>query len=255
MISVCLATYNGASFLKQQINSILSQLSDTDELIISDDGSKDETIQLIRNFQDKRIKLLHNCTKQDCKKKVDINYKRKRCISNFENALRNAKGDIVFLSDQDDIWYNGKVEKALNTLNTYDLIVSDCKIIDEENNVLLESRFKERNPRLGFFNSLYKNPYLGCCMAFRSSVLKKALPFPSYIPMHDIWLGMVAQAYFHPVLLDKTLVGYRRHSNNINNRKSNYSTNQKQKQNLYPFWKQITFRLNIIRGLVQILFR
>ena len=89
MISVCIATYNGEKFIKQQIDSILVQLFDGDELLISDDNSTDRTVEIIKQIADSRIKLFFN--------------KEKGYTSNFENVLKQVSGDIVFLSDQDEI--------------------------------------------------------------------------------------------------------------------------------------------------------
>ncbi len=254
MISVCMTTYNGQEFIMKQLTSILSQLSENDEVIISDDGSVDNTLQIIQNINDSRIILLRH--KSALKgKKNDINFKRRKCILNFENALSKAKGDIIILSDQDDIWYNNRVLRAKESLRENYLMICDCSIIDENDVVLTESRFKERNPRLGLFNILYKNPFLGCCMAFRREVLEKALPFPQNIPMHDIWLGAVAQMYFKPILVHEILVGYRRHTNNINNQKTNYSEVQKQKHALYPIHQKIAFRFNTLSSLIKIALR
>lgn len=89
MISVCMATYNGTKYIQEQINSILSQFGENDELVISDDGSKDDTCSIISSYQDSLIKLLFNKGKHGF-------------IGNFENALSQCKGDYIFLSDQDD---------------------------------------------------------------------------------------------------------------------------------------------------------
>ncbi|MCG2791916.1 MAG: glycosyltransferase, partial [Weeksellaceae bacterium] len=107
MISVCLATYNGEKYLEAQIKSILKQLSVDDELIISDDRSTDNTISVINKFDDNRIKIF-------------INKNKNGVAHNFENALLKATGDYIFLSDQDDIWADNKVDVLLKELKEYD---------------------------------------------------------------------------------------------------------------------------------------
>ena len=97
-ISVCIASYNGEKYIKEQLNSILCQLEERDEVIISDDSSTDNTVQIIESFKDKRIKIFRE-------------QKFKSPIYNFENAISKATGDIIFLSDQDDIWHKAKVHK------------------------------------------------------------------------------------------------------------------------------------------------
>ena len=95
MISVCIATYNGEKYLREQLDSILPQLAESDEVIVSDDGSTDGTIDLITSLNDPRIKIVSNSG-------------RKGYVGNFENALKHTTGDYIFLSDQDDIWYPNK---------------------------------------------------------------------------------------------------------------------------------------------------
>ena len=107
MVSVCMATYNGARYLREQIDSILAQLSIDDELIISDDGSTDDTFNIIGGYDDPRIRLLRNRGKHGFS-------------SNFGNALFHAKGEYVFLSDQDDVWIAGKYADVLAKLQQYD---------------------------------------------------------------------------------------------------------------------------------------
>ncbi|MEK5777350.1 glycosyltransferase, partial [Acinetobacter nosocomialis] len=97
MISVCLATYNGEKYIVEQLTSILSQLSPTDEVIISDDHSTDETLLLIKSLNDPRIKIITN--------ELGKGYTK-----NFENAINHSSGDYIFLSDQDDVWVENKVE-------------------------------------------------------------------------------------------------------------------------------------------------
>ena len=118
MISVCLATFNGEKYIYQQLSSILSQLSDIDEIIVSDDGSADKTIEIVKSIKDKRIKLFHNPYRQGI-------------IHNVENALRESKGNIIFLSDQDDVWLNNKISVCLQHLQCADLVISDCYVTDE----------------------------------------------------------------------------------------------------------------------------
>ena len=164
MISVCMATYNGEKYIKEQLSSILSQLSEKDEIIVSDDSSTDKTVEIIESFQDKRIKILKN-------------NKFRQPNLNFENALKYSKGDIIFLSDQDDVWIENKVEIILNQLKKYDLIVSDAFITNEKLNITNDSLFSEVNSNRGILKNIIKNTYYGCCMAFKRKVLKKALPF------------------------------------------------------------------------------
>ena len=125
MISVCMATYNGMPYINKQVNSILSQLGEDDELIVSDDGSVDNTRKMLLSLQDSRVKLFSNSPNNGV-------------VSNFENALLHAAGDIIFLSDQDDIWRNDKAIMISEKLLTNIMVVSDCAIINENDAIAFE---------------------------------------------------------------------------------------------------------------------
>ncbi|WP_254448674.1 glycosyltransferase family 2 protein [Spirosoma rhododendri] len=197
-----MATYNGAEFVAEQIDSILVQLGDNDELIISDDGSKDATVAIINGIQDKRIRLVPS-------------QRFGSVVKNFENALRHAEGEIIFLADQDDVWYEGKVDAVIARLETCDLVLTDCRVVAQSGEVLHESFFRSRDSRPGFWRNLWKNAYQGCCMAFRRSVLTYALPFPKNIDYHDWWIGLLVELKGTPCFYDKPLLHYRRHGGNI----------------------------------------
>ncbi len=201
-ITVCIATYNGQKYIATQLESILKQLSVNDEVVISDDSSTDRTVDIIKEFNDKRIRLYeHN--------------RFHNPVFNFENALKKTSGDIIFLSDQDDIWLDNKVKVIVKLLHSYDLVVSDCILIDEDESILNDSYFELRGSGSGFIHNLYKNSYLGCCMALKRNILEKALPFPKTIPMHDMWIGMVGQLFGKTYFCKEKLVKYRRHRDNL----------------------------------------
>jgi len=215
MISVCLATYNASVYIEQQLESILVQLAKTDEVIIVDDGSDDDTITIIESFSDDRIiisKSIHS---------------RLGVVKNFERALAQAKGDYIFLSDQDDVWVPTKVEETLKHLRHSVLTVSDCKVVDATLRTLHHSFFELRGSKPGFARNLIKNSYLGCCMAFNRELLMYALPIPRNVPMHDMWLGLIAETIGNVTYIEKPLVLYRRHNNNAS------PTSEKSKFTLY----------------------
>lgn len=144
MISVCIATYNGGKYISKQIVSILNQLSDSDEIIVSDDGSKDDTINIIESLCDSRIKSYKNTGKHGV-------------VPNFENALSKAKGDIIFFSDQDDIWADNKVKVILKELEDADLVVHDALIMDKDDNVSKVNYYSLRSPHSGYWKNLMRN--------------------------------------------------------------------------------------------------
>lgn len=224
MISVCVATYNGEKYLKEQLDSILQQLSETDELIISDDRSCDNTKKILESFHtDKRIKI--------------IDGPQKGVIKNFENAIRHAKGDIIFLADQDDVWFPNKVaqtkkifEEDKNSL----VVISDLVIVDKDLVPVEDSYFAYRNVQTGFFKNILKNKYIGAGMAFRKELKSAILPFPKAIPMHDMWIGVMAGNRVK--LLHEPLTLYRRHGENT----SEISTTASFKQQFRWRWALIS---------------
>ena len=203
MISVCMATYNGEKYIKQQIESILCQLSNEDELIISDDMSTDNTLNILKSFNDSRIKIyIHD-------KEHGFVYLKRF----FQEGI---KGDYIFLSDQDDIWMPDKVKISLDYLKIYDFVVSDCITINEKEQIISSSRIKDYNIKTGFWRLMIKTRYLGCCMAFNRKVLKTVLPFPanSYLMEHDLWIAAVSECYYKTALIPEALIKYRRHGRN-----------------------------------------
>lgn len=232
-VSVCIASYNGEKYIKEQINSILSQLKSDDEIIISDDSSTDKTIEIIEDIDDRRIVLLKNQTFHSH-------------VSNFENALKHAKGAYIFLADQDDIWLENKLETMLNLLEHYDLVVSDAIMVDDAMHMLADSFFTFKHSSKGFAKNLYKNTYLGCCMGFNRHILEIALPFPRGINMHDWWIGLIGELYGRVYFSPEKLIKYRRHEDALTpiGKKSNNS-----------FLQKIGFRVAISKGLILRVFK
>lgn len=224
MISVCLATYNGEKYLSEQIESILSQIGYNDELVISDDGSTDMTIDILKSYNDKRIRILNTCH-------YGVN-------GNFENALKNAKGDIIFLSDQDDIWLPGKVNACVKALDNYDCVVHDAIVVNEKLKVISPSFFIDRNSGPGFWKNLYKNTYLGCCMAFRKEILKYALPYPKDLPIYqEGWIAMLADIKGKVKFIDFKGLYFRRHS---------YNTSCTARRSTLSLYQQISYRIKLL---------
>ena len=231
MISVCVATYNGEKFIREQIDSILCQLSSDDEIIVSDDGSTDGTIVIINCIGDKRIRIIEGPRKHSP-------------TFNFENALKEAKGDYIFLADQDDVWKTNKVEMCMKWLQKYDCVVSDAQVTDSNLNPLYPSLYAIMQVRQGhIYNTVWKNGYTGCCMAFRRNILEASLPFPKDIPMHDIWIGNVAAYKYNVKFIPDKLILFRRHKETI-------SCNGKGSK--YSIWQQMKFRWSIIKNIANL---
>lgn len=212
-----------------QANSILKQISSNDELIVSDNCSKDDTINLLSNLNDNRIKIFREPIQG--------------VIPNFSNALKHASGDTVFLSDQDDIWLVDKVLIVSELLQSVDLVLHDALIVNEEQDVIADSLFQLNATKCGFTRNLLKNGYVGCCMAFNRKILEHALPIPNNIGMHDWWIGLIAEKYFKVKHIHVPLIKYRRHF-------SNYS-NTSQKSNT-SYYQRLNWRINILIKLLRL---
>lgn len=202
MISVCMATYNGEKYINIQIMSILEQLDDGDELVISDDGSNDSTLKIVESFLDPRVKLFKNSFKN--------------VTTNFEFAISQSKGDYIFLADQDDIWKKDKVKFYLERFRSTkaDLVVSNLSFINAEGEYK-EGEFYKFGFKSGLVTNLIKNNFIGCSMAFKSSAKKWILPFPKNLPMHDWWIGLIIANRGEVSYIEEKLLLYRRHEKNV----------------------------------------
>jgi len=229
MISVCMATYNGEKYIADQIISIENQISNSDELIISDDGSTDNTVNIIHHFSNIYDNIKY------------IKGPQKGVVSNFECALKEASGDIIYLSDQDDVWLGNKVEIINNYLeNTNCLVVNhDAIIVDEKCNIIGESFYRYRGRRKGIIKNIIKTSYLGCCMAFKRELLDYILPFPEKIQWHDWWIGLIAENTGGVCFLEDKLILYRRHGNNTSS------------FNHFPLLKMIKIRMVMLYEIMK----
>lgn len=233
MISVCIATHNGEKYIKEQLDSILCQLSTEDEVVISDDGSTDKTIDVILSLRDSRIQLYQY--HQTAKGKVSHYYVGK----NFENALKQAKGDYIFLADQDDFWMPNKVEKCLEALKTHTLVVHRAEICDGELNPTGRLMYKDEFVFKNYL-ALRVGKYFGCTTAFRKELLRWILPFPSELILHDQWIGCMAELTGNVYYEREPLLKYRVHGNNTSGGASPHS-----------HWFQVKYRLYMFTHLMK----
>lgn len=234
MISVCMATYNGASFIEEQLKSILSQLAPCDEVIVSDDGSSDATLARIHALGDSRIRVLaHAHIGSTC---------------SFYTALRYAKGDFIFLADQDDVWLDGKVTRCLQALHTCDLVVSDARVTDSSLHIIAPSLFQIVGSKEGLFSNWLACSFYGSTMAFRRSVLEASIPFPNagYIA-HDWWIGIVAEMTGNVHFLQEPLILYRRHEATVTKLKKGSLLYRSQR----PLWIKIYARLQMVYYIIR----
>lgn len=216
MVSVCMATYNGERFLREQIDSILIQLAFDDELIISDDGSTDSTLLILDEYRqkDKRIKVLHHVKSPDvAKKKYSRNFYY--ATQNFENALQQVKGEYIFLSDQDDVWMPGKVKKMCSALKNFDCVMCNNQIILADGRPVGLFWGKTAPYSSHVLINMKRTPFLGCCMAMTRKSLEYILPFPEKLLCHDLWIGCLTAHRESLFYLEEPLHKYRYHENSV----------------------------------------
>lgn len=239
-ISVCLASYNGGKYISQQVLSILEQLSPEDELIVSDDHSIDNTIKILSEIQDERLKVYQNVLTVERHKYSNSHY---RVTKNFENALSHATGDYIFLSDQDDIWKPNKVKLTVAALQFYELVISNYSIIDENGKVVQEKIYSKIPVYQSWLLNLIKMSFHGCCMAFRKELLDYVMPFPKSLIAHDNWIGMCSCLKKNKIgYIDCPLIQYRRHHYNVSPTKQN---------NLNPLWFKLWYRMVLFFQLMR----
>lgn len=205
-ISVALAYYNGGKYINEQLDSIMTQLGAEDEIIISVDGANDGSMDLLRELAraDARIRL--------------IDGPGQGVVKNFEHAIMACEGDIIFLSDQDDIWKKDKVKKVLKAFESHsvDVVLHNASMVDGDGvEIPGDTLFDLRNSRTGLMRNLLKNSYVGCCMAFRSTIKEVILPIPEEMYMHDYWIGTAGEMLGGTGLLKECLIDYRRHGDNV----------------------------------------
>ena len=220
MISVCIGTFNGERYIKRQLDSVLSEIGMEDEVVISDDSSTDNTVELVRSYHDQRIKIFEH---QDFHSP----------IYNFENAIKKANGDYIFLADQDDRWLDGRVSRAM------EMHEAGCNLVlCNSINVYGESHSLRCsvNPIKDTWNTIIMSPFVGCMMSFDRKVLNLALPFPKAIAMHDMWIGLLAQRNLKCGYIEEPLVEYNRHDESYI-AKHHFSIYAKLKYRWFMYWQ------------------
>lgn len=204
LVSVAICTYNGAPFLEKQLDSICRQTYKNIELIVVDDGSTDETINILNRYVENfNLKLYRN------EHKLGF-------IKNFEKAVSLCSGDYIALCDQDDIWSEEKIATLLEAIQDNMFAYSDAELIDDQDNSLNKNVSDIINP-IVTNNTLplfFSNSASGNTILFRKELLQLALPFPESI-YHDWWLFYIAATKGSITYVPKPLVKYRQHANNV----------------------------------------
>lgn len=206
-VSVCMAAYNGEKHILEQVESILSELAPTDELIIVDDCSTDGTKSVIERIGDPRIRLIAAA--------VNTGY-----VRTFERALSEARGEYVFLSDQDDVWLPGRAERMIASLDGKSIVVSNCRHFDGPMGRFHRLRLREKDSTHTLRNLtgiiVGYRLHWGCAMAFRQELSHKILPFPAHMrESHDQWIAMVGIINRSIQYLEEDTILHRLHGENL----------------------------------------
>ena len=202
-ISIAMATYNGEQYVQEQLQSFAEQSILPNEVVISDDKSSDITLEIINQFIEKapfEIVLIQN--------DQNLGY-----TGNFNSALMNTTGDVVFLSDQDDVWYPNKIEHMLNVMKNHpdNLVYMNDALLTDSN---LNSKNLTKYGQIKSAGLGDETFVMGCCCMVRKELLSYCLPIPNKLKGHDDWIVGIAEG-LSKKYIDKTVLQfYRRHESN-----------------------------------------
>ena len=216
-ISVAMCTYNGARFISEQLESIAAQSQPIDELVVCDDKSTDNTLQLIQDFQHRVSFSI----------RVFVNEQNLGSTRNFQKCLSLCEGDLIFLCDQDDVWLTHKVKKMLRYLTqnpNQEAVFSDANIINNQSaltgkrawQLIQFNRRMQTRWQLGGAFDILVNGYVvtGATLAIRRRVLSEILPFPNLYKdlIHDGWIALWLSLTNRIGFIKEPLTNYRQHS-------------------------------------------
>lgn len=207
LVSIALATFNGEKYLRQQLDSLLNQTYKNFEIVISDDNSNDDTLNIIKEYQarDLRIKFI-------------ISHLERGFINNFQNAILHSVGEIIFLCDQDDIWYPDKLALHLNAYqdSSVQWIYNEVQLVDSKGGKigLLTDQIPNYWSRRKLLYYTWGSCVLGCATSYRASLLKNIWPADENALGHDSWIQLAifpAKSFF----VNTILQDYRQHEANV----------------------------------------
>ena len=216
-VSVAIATFNGAEFLAEQLDSIIGQSVPVTEIVVCDDNSTDNTLKILEEYRKRYPEIF----------KIFRNELNLGCAGNFERALMLCSGDIIFLADQDDVWLPDKVEKMVAPFANKKVlgVYSDSRIVDH---ALIpcgkETHLQLRGYKIKKLLSLpqaevftRRVPPAAHDMAIRRSALKLLIPFPKLKNVHDTFIGVVIAAMNGWAVVPEPLTLFRQHASNASN--------------------------------------
>lgn len=214
-IDVLLVTYNGEKYIKEQIESILNQTYKNIKLIISDDCSKDGTVEILKQYEEKdnRIKLY-------------IQQENLGLVKNIEFLLNKVENELYMLADQDDFWLPQKIEKSIQKLKqeNADLVFGDLEVVDKDLKTIYPSfgDFMLLNNKIHKYINSYRLNYLyncvtGCTLLSKKKFIEKILPLPktSKYLIHDHWMALMVALNGKLTYMDEKYIKYRQHGDNV----------------------------------------
>jgi len=216
-ISVALCTYNGELYLREQLESILKQTHLPDEIIVCDDCSTDSTLEILDEFR-KIFPIPFE---------IYLNKKNLGVSKNFERAISLCTGDIIVLSDQDDVWMLERIKKVIEVFDNKkdcSYVFSNAYVVNENlyqsgytmwESISFNKRQRE-NFKKGFQLDILLKHYVvtGATMAFRSELKKNILPIPN-IWFHDAWIALMGSIFGKGCFIDEPLIYYRQHNSQL----------------------------------------
>lgn len=219
-LSVAICTFNGAKYIHEQLQSILNQELLVHEIVVCDDGSTDGTLEIVRGIATKYSNVAWN---------IQRNPKSFGVTKNFERAIKLCSGDVVFLSDQDDVWYKNKTKVVVDFFNNHpetDIVFSDADIVDENGKLLTNHSLLDAwslLPNISLWNAGLKfeimnmdNRVTGATIAFKKRCSDKFLPFEEDTRyLHDYQIALFGCAYNSIELIPEHLMAYRQHGKNV----------------------------------------
>lgn len=221
-VSVALGTHNGASFVREQLLSILAQTRPVDQIVVSDDASADATVRIIEAV----VREHEQSTGRAPELVVLRNPVALGVTANFEQALGAASGDVVILCDQDDVWHPDRVGAALRAIQgerRVDLVASDARLVDGAGEPLgrtlfdtlgVDASLQRRLQSADAFDELLRrNVVTGATVLVTRDLIERSTPFPTAW-VHDEWLAMVASVRGGIALVERPLLDYRQHASN-----------------------------------------
>jgi glycosyltransferase involved in cell wall biosynthesis len=230
-VSTALCTYNGAAYIGEQLDSILSQTRVPDEIVIADDGSTDDTLEIVRRHTSPAAVAAAIAISTAATSSVSIRVLASKkagrgVTANFERAIAATTGDIVLLSDQDDRWMPDRVTRTLDVFAREPLVqfvFGDARMVDSSGSDLgytlfeaLEFSTEERrmlHADEAFASLLRRNLATGATAAFRRELAERSMPFPGEW-VHDEWLAIMASVGGRLGVIDAPLIDYRQHGAN-----------------------------------------